>query len=284
MIENLLRFALNQRFIVILMALAVAIYGIISYDRLIIDAFPDVSSTQVKIIIKAPGMTPSEVEQQITIPIELGMQGIPNQTIVRSISKYALSDVTIDFKEGTDLYWARDRVYQRFSSITKELPDNISGGIAPITTPLGEILMFTIESDTLSLMEKRTLLDWVVRPALRSVIGVADVNALGGEVKSFVVKPDFAKLSTFGISVNNLQQVLEQNNENYGAGHVEMGDEALIVRALGKLKGIEDIKELVLAQRTGSTIYVKDVADVSVGAVARYGYVTKDGKDRKSVV
>lgn len=278
MIENLLRFALNQRFIVILMALAVAIYGIISYDRLIIDAFPDVSSTQVKIIIKAPGMTPSEVEQQITIPIELGMQGIPNQTIVRSISKYALSDVTIDFKEGTDLYWARDRVYQRFSSITKELPDNISGGIAPITTPLGEILMFTIESDTLSLMEKRTLLDWVVRPALRSVIGVADVNALGGEVKSFVVKPDFAKLSTFGISVNNLQQVLEQNNENYGAGHVEMGDEALIVRALGKLKGIEDIKELVLAQRTGSTIYVKDVADVSVGAVARYGYVTKDGK------
>lgn len=278
MIENLLRFALNQRFIVILMALAVAIYGIISYDRLIIDAFPDVSSTQVKIIIKAPGMTPSEVEQQITIPIELGMQGIPNQTIVRSISKYALSDVTIDFKEGTDLYWARDRVYQRFSSITKELPDNISGGIAPITTPLGEILMFTIESDTLSLMEKRTLLDWVIRPALRSVIGVADVNALGGEVKSFVVKPDFAKLSTFGISVNNLQQVLEQNNENYGAGHVEMGDEALIVRALGKLKGIEDIKELVLAQRTGSTIYVKDVADVSVGAVARYGYVTKDGK------
>lgn len=278
MIENLLRFALNQRFIVILMALAVAIYGIISYDRLIIDAFPDVSSTQVKIIIKAPGMTPSEVEQQITIPIELGMQGIPNQTIVRSISKYALSDVTIDFKEGTDLYWARDRVYQRFSSITKELPDNISGGIAPITTPLGEILMFTIESDTLSLMEKRTLLDWVIRPALRSVIGVADVNALGGEVKSFVVKPDFAKLSTFGISVNNLQQVLEQNNENYGAGHLEMGDEALIVRALGKLKGIEDIKELVLAQRTGSTIYVKDVADVSVGAVARYGYVTKDGK------
>ncbi len=278
MIENILRYALAQKFIVLLAALAIAVSGVLSYGKLVIDAFPDVSSTQVKIIIKAPGMTPSEVEQQITIPVELEMQGIPHQTIVRSISKYALADITIDFEEKTDLYWARDRVYQQFSAIKNELPKDISGGIAPITTPLGEILMFTIESDTLSLMEKRTLLDWVIRPALRSVSGVADVNALGGEVRSFVIKPDFAKLSTFGISVDTLQKVLEQNNANYGAGRVEKGDEALIVRILGKLTGIEDIKELVLAQRSGSTIYVKDVADVSIEAAARYGYVTKDAK------
>ena len=278
MIDKLLSFALSQRYLVIIFALAIAAYGVISYSKLVIDAFPDVSSTQVKIIIKAPGMTPSEVEQQITIPIELEMKGIPHQTMVRSISKYALADITIDFDEGTDLYWARDRVYQRFSAIKEDLPRNIGGGIAPITTPLGEILMFTIESDTLSLMEKRTLLDWVVRPALRSVNGVADVNALGGEVKSFVVKPDFAKLALFGIPVEELQRVLEQNNANYGAGRIERGDEALIVRVVGKLNSINAIEELVLAQRGSSTIYVKDVADISVGAITRYGYVTKDGK------
>ena len=278
MIDKLLSFTLSQRYLVILFALAIAVYGVISYSKLVIDAFPDVSSTQVKIIIKAPGMTPSEVEQQITIPIELEMKGIPHQTMVRSISKYALADITIDFDEGTDLYWARDRVYQRFSAIKEDLPRNIGGGIAPITTPLGEILMFTIESDTLSLMEKRTLLDWVVRPALRSVNGVADVNALGGEVKSFVVKPDFAKLALFGIPVEELQRILEQNNANYGAGRIERGDEALIVRVVGKLDSINAIEELVLAQRGSSTIYVKDVADISVGAITRYGYVTKDGK------
>ncbi len=278
MIDKLLSFALSQRYLVIIFALAIAVYGVISYSKLVIDAFPDVSSTQVKIIIKAPGMTPSEVEQQITIPIELEMKGIPHQTMVRSISKYALADITIDFDEGTDLYWARDRVYQRFSSIKEDLPRNIGGGIAPITTPLGEILMFTIESDTLSLMEKRTLLDWVVRPALRSVNGVADVNALGGEVKSFVVKPDFAKLALFGIAVEELQRVLEQNNANYGAGRIERGDEALIVRVVGKLNSISAIEELVLAQRGSSTVYVRDVADISVGAITRYGYVTKDGK------
>jgi len=153
-IDKLIAFALSQRIFAVIIALAVAAGGIISYSKLTIDAFPDVSTTQVKIIIKAPGMTPKEVEQQITIPIELEMQGIPNQKMVRSISKYALADVTIDFEEGTDLYWARDRVYQRFNNIKNDLPPSISGGIAPITTPLGEILMFTIESPNLSLMQK----------------------------------------------------------------------------------------------------------------------------------
>ena len=278
MINTLIRFTLSQRYIVILLALAIAVYGVLSYSKLVIDAFPDVSSTQVKIIIKAPGMTPAEVEQQITIPIELEMKGIPNQSMVRSISKYALADITIDFEEGTDLYWARDRVYQRFSAIKEGLPKSIDGGIAPITTPLGEILMFTIESETMGLMEKRTLLDWVIRPALRSVAGVADVNALGGEVKSFIVKPDFAKLAVFGIPVSELQQVLERNNANYGAGRIARGDEALIVRVIGKLTNIESIENLVLAQRGSSTIYVRDVAQVSTGAITRYGYVTKDGQ------
>lgn len=276
--DKLLRYAISQRVLVILFAFIVAVYGVISYGKLVIDAFPDVSSTQVKIIIKAPGMTPSEVEQGITIPIELQMQGIPNQTMIRSTSKYALTDITIDFKEGTDLYWARDRVYQRLSEIKEDLPTTISGGIAPITTPLGEIVMFTIESDTLSLQEKRTLLDWVIRPQLRSIRGVADVNTLGGKVKSFIVKPDFTRLSSYGISLSTLQNVIEKNNANYGAGRQEQGDEAFIVRVVGKLKNIESIKNLVLAQREGSTIHVGDVADISIGSLTRYGYVTKDGQ------
>ncbi|WP_297441292.1 CusA/CzcA family heavy metal efflux RND transporter [Sulfurimonas sp.] len=276
--DKLIRFAISQRIFVLLSALAIAVYGVLSYGNLVIDAFPDVSSTQVKIIIKAPGMTPSEVEQQITIPIELQMQGIPHQTMARSISKYALADITIDFQEGTDLYWARDRVYQRFSSIKKDLPSSISGGIAPITTPLGEILMFTIESQTLSLKEKRTLLDWVIRPQLRSIKGVADVNVLGGKVKSYIIKPNFNLLSSYGISVNKLKEIIQKNNANYGAGRQEKGDEALIVRVAGKLTSIKSIKELVVAQRQGSTIYVGDVADVRIGSMTRYGYVTKDGK------
>ncbi len=278
MIESLLRFALSQRILVILIAIAIAVYGILSYSRLVIDAFPDVSSTQVKIIIKAPGMTPEEVEQQLTIPIELEMQGIPHQKIIRSISKYALTDITIDFEEGTDLYWARDRVYQRFSTIKEDLPSNISGGIAPITTPLGEILMFTIESPELSLMEKRTLLDWVIRPALRSIEGVADVNALGGEVRSFVVKPDFARLSAHGITIAELQRTLRENNANYGAGRIDRGEETIIVRVDGRLTGIDDIKSLIIVQRENSSIHIRDVATVTIGAMTRYGYVTKDGE------
>lgn len=263
---------------VILVAIAIAVYGIFSYSRLVIDAFPDVSSTQVKIIIKAPGMTPEEVEQQLTIPIELEMQGIPNQKMIRSISKYALTDITIDFDEGTDLYWARDRVYQRFSTIKEELPGNISGGIAPITTPLGEILMFTIESSEMTLMEKRTLLDWVIRPALRSIEGVADVNALGGEVRSFVVKPDFARLSAYDITIEALQRTLRENNTNYGAGRIDRGEETIIVRVDGKLKGIDDISNLIIVQRENSSIHIRDVASVTIGAMTRYGYVTKDGE------
>ena len=279
MIDKLIGFALSQRIFAIIIAVAIVAGGLISYSKLTIDAFPDVSTTQVKIIIKAPGMTPTEVEQQITIPIELEMQGIPHQDIVRSISKYALADITIDFEEGTDLYWARDRVYQRFNNIKADLPSSITGGIAPVTTPLGEILMFTIDSPTLSLMEKRTLLDWVIRPALRNIEGVADVNALGGEVKTFNIKPDFARMASLGITLDDLQSKIAKNNANFGAGRIERGDEALLVRLPGRMKGNADIENLVVkVQSNGAIIRLRDVASVSSAALTRYGYVTKDAQ------
>src|SRR5690606_17697731 len=154
-----------------------------------IDAFPDISPTQVKIIIKAPGMTPEEVEALITQPVEVELLGIPQQDILRSISKYALSSITLDFTEGTDIYWARQQVAERVNAVWEDLPGNISGGLAPMSTPLGDMFMFTVENDALDLEQKRFLLDWVIRPALRTVPGVADVNALGGYVKTYEVSP-----------------------------------------------------------------------------------------------
>ncbi len=279
MIEKLIAFALNQRIFALVIALALAVGGVVSYSKLTIDAFPDVSTTQVKIIIKAPGMTPKEVEQQITIPIELEMQGIPHQKIVRSISKYALADITIDFEEGTDLYWARDRVYQRFNNIKADLPSTISGGIAPVTTPLGEILMFTIESDSLTLMQKRTLLDWIIRPAIRNIEGVADVNALGGEVKTYRIQPDFARMASLGITLQEIESKIEKNNANYGAGRIERGDAALLVRLPGRMKKKSDIANLVIkVEENGAIVRLGDIAKIEIAALTRYGYVTKDGK------
>jgi cobalt-zinc-cadmium resistance protein CzcA len=279
MIDKLINFSLNQRVFAIIIALAILAGGVISYSKLTIDAFPDVSTTQVEIITKAPGMTPKEVEQQITIPIELEMQGIPHQKIVRSTSKYALSDVVIDFEEGTDLYWARDRVYQRFNNVKSDLPSSISGGIAPITTPLGEILMFTIESPSLTLMEKKTLLDWIIRPALRNIPGVADINALGGELKTYRIKPDFGKMASLGISLDDIESKIEKNNANFGAGRIEKGDAALLVRLPGRMKKSSDIANLVIkVGDNGAIIRLGDIAEVSIAALTRYGYVTKDGE------
>ncbi|MDF1877098.1 efflux RND transporter permease subunit [Sulfurimonas sp. SAG-AH-194-L11] len=279
MIDKLILLALSQRALALVVALALLVGGIVSYSKLTIDAFPDVSTTQVKIIIKSPGMTPKEIEQQITIPIELEMQGIPHQKIVRSISKYALADITIDFEEGTDLYWARDRVYQRFNNIKNSLPPSVKGGIAPVTTPLGEILMFTIDSERLSLMEKRTLLDWVIRPALRNITGVADVNALGGEVQTFSIKLDFATMASLGITLNTIESKLEKNNANFGAGRIERGDEALLIRLPGRMKNTHDIANLVIKVDTnGAIIRLGDIANVQTAALTRYGYVTKDAQ------
>jgi cobalt-zinc-cadmium resistance protein CzcA len=186
MLAKLIALSLAQRLLVLLAAIGLAVGGTMAFQVLPIDAFPDVSTTQVKIIIKAPGMTPEEVETRITAPIERELLGIPRQTILRSQSKYAIADITLDFEDGTDIYWARQQVTERLTTAQKDLPDSAVGGLAPITTPLGEMFMFTIEGD-ISLAEKRTLLDWVIRPALRGIRGVADVNALGGLVKSFEV-------------------------------------------------------------------------------------------------
>jgi len=202
MLANIIKFALTQRLLMLIFMMCLAGAGLSAYQTLPIDAFPDVSSTQVKIIIKAPGMTPEEVEARITAPIEVEMLGIPKQAGLRSVAKYALTDITVDFADGTDIYWARSQVTERLNAVWSNLPNDISGGMAPMTTPLGEMFMFTVDSDTLTLAQKRSLLDWVIRPQLRTVPGVADVNALGGVVRTFEIVPDNARMYARGVAID----------------------------------------------------------------------------------
>ena len=276
--ESLIRFALTQRVLTLLFALLIAGLGVMAAVKLPIDAFPDVSPTQVKVIVKVPGMTPEEVESRVTAPIEVELLGIPSQTMLRSVVKYALTDITVDFEEGTDIYWARQQVTERLARAWGVLPTNAEGGIAPMTTPLGEMFMFSIEGDQLTLSERRNLLDWVIRPALRTVPGVADVNALGGMVRSFEVIPDGIRLSSRGVKIDDLIEALKKNNQKDGAGRLVDGEEALLVRTEGRIKDLEDVRRIVVVERGGVPITVGDVADVRMGALTRYGAVTRGGQ------
>ena len=277
MLGRLVQFALSQRLFVLLAGVLLAGAGGLAFKNLAVDAFPDVSSTQVKIIMKAPGMTPEAVESRIAIPIEVEMLGIPNQRMLRSVSKYGLVDVTVDFQDGSDIYWARQQVAERLANIAADLPAGISGGMAPITTPLGEMFMFTVEAPGLTLEERRSLLDWVIRPALRSVPGVADVNALGGKVHSYEVVPDPVKLAALGLSSARIKAAIEANNRDDGAGRLAEGDEVLLVRTEGSVRSQDDLRAIVVKGSKGQA-RLGDVALVRDGSVTRYGVVTQDGQ------
>ncbi|HEY9182445.1 MAG TPA: efflux RND transporter permease subunit, partial [Gammaproteobacteria bacterium] len=265
------------RLLVLLVAAGLAVAGYRAFLALPIDAFPDVSPTQVKIIIKAPGMTPEEVETRITAPIEVELLGIPSQTMLRSITKYALTDITLDFAEGTDIYWARQQVGDRLAGVAGSLPEGIEGGIAPMTTPLGEMFMFTVDGP-LSLSERRSLLEWVIRPALRTVPGIADVNVLGGHSRSFEVVPDPVRMAARGVDTLALEAAITANNRNDGAGRINEGEEALLVRSEGRIATPEDLAAIVVAVRDGIPIRVADVATVQIGSITRYGAVTQNGE------
>lgn len=274
---GLIRFALTQRLLILLGVLLLIGGGYYAVKHIPIDAFPEVSPTQVKIVVKANGMTPEEVEARITAPIEIELLGIPHQTMLRSLAKYAITDITLDFEEGTDIYWARQQVAERLNTLWGNLPEGVQGGIAPMTTPLGEMFMFAIEGGDLTLMQRRELLDWTIRPALRTVSGVADVNALGGLVRSFEVVPDNIRMASRNIDMQQLMAALQNNNRNDGAGRLTEGEEALIVRAEGRIKNEQDVKAIVVAQHEGLPIRVEDIAEVRIGALTRYGAVSKDG-------
>jgi len=276
MLAKILQFFLIQRTLVVLIVFAILAGGWQAFQNIPIDAFPDVSPTQVKMIYKAPGMTPSEVEQRIIAPLELELLGLPNQKILRSLAKYGIADITLDFNEGTDIYWARQLVSERLNNM--DLPQGVTGGMAPLSTPLSDVFMFTIEGNSLNNMEKRDLLDWVIRPALRSVPGVADVNVLGGFSRTFVVKPDYLKLQTYHVSIDQLIQSLQDNNKNDGAGRLNQGEEVLLVRTQGNLTNIDDIEHIVVDYKNNVAITIKDLATVEIDSLYRNGAVSQNGQ------
>jgi cobalt-zinc-cadmium resistance protein CzcA len=277
MLNKLAEFALTQRLLTLLFTLMLIAAGVQAWIQIPIDAFPDVSTTQVKLILKAPGMTPEEVEARIVAPIETEMLGIPKQRLLRSVAKYALTDITIDFEDGTDIYWARQQVAERLAAAMGDLPAGVSGGMAPITTPLSEMFMFTVDGP-LPLDERRAVLDWVIRPQLRTLAGVADVNALGGFVRSFEVAPDNAAMSSRGVTLAELMTSLESNLKNDGAGRLAEGDEVWVVRIEGAVKSLDDLAAIVVKKVGGVPVRVADVAQVRLSSLTRYGGVTQDGK------
>jgi len=273
---RLVEFSLTLRVLVLVAAAGLALAGALAFLALPVDAYPDIAPAQVKLILKAPGMTPEEVESRVVAPLELELLGLPNGTMLRSTAKYAIADITLDFAEGTDIYWARQQVAERFGNV--DLPAGVGGGLAPIATPLSDLFMFTIEGGDLELSERRALLDWVIRPALRTIPGVADVNALGGEVTSYVVVPDRAALSAAGLHFRDLVEALERNNRNDGSGRLGDGEEALVVRAEGAVHTLEDLRGIVLRVQDGIPLRVGDVAQVRADGMTRYGAVTRDGE------
>src|SRR3569623_1058369 len=278
MINALIRFSLIQRLMILLLALGLTGAGIWAFNTLPIDAFPEISAPQVRVVVKAPGLSPTEVESRITFPSEVEMLGLPRQTMLRSTTKYALCVIVIDFEDGTDIYWARQQVADRLNQVWGELPAEVEGGLGPITTPLGEGYMYRVEGEGYSNQELRRIQDWVIRPRLRGVEGVADVNSLGGEVKVYEVVADPVALAAHGLRIDELETALQTNNRNAGGDRINRNNEVLLVRTVGQLRDMEEIGAITIASRNGIPVHVRDVAEVRINSLTRYGAVTADGK------
>lgn len=279
MLNQLIKFSLTQRLFVSIFAIIAMFLGVKSWLEIPVDAFPEISPTQVKIVLKVPGMNALEIESQVTRVIETELLGIPSQEMLRSTTKYSITDITIDFKDGTDIYWARQQVNERLGNVLPTLPSNISGGMAPMSTPLSEVFMFTVENPSLTLIEKRELLDWHIRPLLRTVAGVADVNSLGGFVKTYEIIPNVLLMQQYNISFENIESVITETNKNGGIGRIIKGNDTLIIRTEGKYEDIDSIKETVIKTINNKIIRLQDIAKINIGSLTRYGAVTKDGKE-----
>lgn len=285
MFEAIIKFSISQRWFVLLATLIIAIAGVINYQQLPIDAVPDITNVQVQVNTEAPGYTPLEVENRLTFPIETALAGIPSLDYTRSLSRYGLSQVTVVFKDGTDIYFARQLISERLQEVRQKLPTDISPSMGPIATGLGEIFMYTVENDDDSTtqefdpVELRTAQDWIVKPQLRTVPGVVEVNSIGGYEKQFHVTPIQEKLLALGLTLSDLVSVISENSVNIGAGYIEKNGEQYLVRAPGQVTSVSEIEGLVISNREGRPIFIRDVAEVGLGAELRTGAATEDGKE-----
>ncbi|MCF6148285.1 MAG: CusA/CzcA family heavy metal efflux RND transporter [Candidatus Kuenenia sp.] len=288
MLEKILKFSIQHRWIVLIAIIAFALLGVYNYQKLPIDAVPDITNVQVQINTKAQGYSPLEVEQRITFPVETSMAGIPGLIETRSLSRYGLSQVTIIFQDGTDIYFARQLISQRIQEVKGNLPSGIEPIMGPIATGLGEIFMWTVgpkagalkqDGTPYTATDLRTIQDWVIRPQLRNIPGVTEVNTIGGYEKQYHVTPYPDKLIAYGLSFHDVLQALARNNANVGAGYIEHSGEQYLIRAPGQVVDIEDIRQIIIGNYKGVPIYIKDVAEVLFGKELRTGAATENGKE-----
>ncbi len=288
MINGILSFAIRQRWLVMIGVLVMAAFGAWNFTRLPIDAVPDITNVQIQINSRAPGYSPLEVEQRITFPIETAMGGLPHLDSTRSQSRYGLSQVTIIFKDGTDIYFARQLVNERIQQVKDQLPPSIETAMGPISTGLGEIYLFTVEAKPQARKagggeytpsDLRTIQDWIIKPQLRNVPGVIEVNTIGGFERQFHVLPDPAQLMAYKLSFREVMTALAANNANVGAGYIERNGEQYLVRTPGQVANVDEIRDIVIGSRNGVPVRVGDVAEVKEGKDLRTGAATVDGKE-----
>ncbi|WPG35936.1 CusA/CzcA family heavy metal efflux RND transporter [Variovorax sp. EBFNA2] len=288
MFERIIGFSIAQRWLVLLAVLGMAALGVFSYQKLPIDAVPDITNVQVQINTSAPGYSPLEAEQRVTYPIETVMAGLPGLQQTRSLSRYGLSQVTVIFKDGTDIYFARQLVNERIQSARESMPPGVSPVIGPISTGLGEIYLWTVETEEgakkadgkpYTPTDLREIQDWIIKPQLRNVPGVTEINAIGGYAKEFQIAPDPAKLLAHGLTMTDLVTALERNNANVGAGYIEKRGEQYLIRAPGQVKSVEDIGNVILGNAGGIPLRVSDVAEVGIGQELRTGAATDNGRE-----
>lgn len=288
MFERLIRFAIDQRWLVMLAVAAMAGLGIYSYQKLPIDAVPDITNVQVQINTQSAGYSPLETEQRVTFPIETAMAGLPNLEQTRSLSRYGLSQVTVIFKDGTDIYFARQMINERLQEAKESLPAGITPKMGPVSTGLGEIYLWTVETQEgakkpdgtpYTPTDLREIQDWIIKPQLRNVTGVTEINAIGGYAKQYQVAPYPEKLAAYGISLQDVVTALERNNSNVGAGYIERQGEQLLIRAPGQVASKDDLANIVVANVQGVAIRIRDVADVVLGRELRTGAATENGRE-----
>ena len=288
MLERILKFSIEQRWLVLVAVLGMAALGLYNYQRLPIDAVPDITNVQVQINAEAPGYSPLEAEQRITFPIETAMAGLPGLEQTRSLSRYGLSQVTVIFRDGTDIYFARQLVNERLQEVRSRLPPGVEAAMGPISTGLGEIFMWTVEAaeqgrkpggGAYTPTDLRTVQDWIVRPQLRNVPGVTEINTIGGYLKQFHVAPDPSKLIAHGLGFHDLMEALAKNNSNVGAGYIEKSGEQYLIRAPGQVATLEEIRDIVIRGGHGAPVRIRDVAEVLLGKELRTGAATVNGEE-----
>nr|WP_315255416.1 CusA/CzcA family heavy metal efflux RND transporter [uncultured Duganella sp.] len=288
MFERIIRYAIDQRWLVLLMVAAMAAMGIYSYNKLPIDAVPDITNVQVQVNTSAPGYSPLETEQRVTYPLETMLAGLPKLEQTRSLSRYGLSQITVVFKDGTDIYFARQMISERLQEARNQLPAGVTPSMGPISTGLGEIYLWTVEAKPdakkadgtpYTPTDLREIQDWIVKPQLRNVPGVTEINSIGGYAKEYQVAPQPQRLASYGLTLQDVVTALDRNNGNAGAGYIEKRGEQLLVRAPGQVRSLEDIRNIVLRTADGVPVRVRDVADVDIGRELRTGAATENGRE-----